>query len=51
MYIGIKAEWSRNPIKQQLVKAIIVVLGSCAFLAGLLAYYWAWKIFENGIFR
>jgi hypothetical protein len=51
MYIGIKAGWSTKPIEQQLVKGAIAVLGSCGFLAGLLAYHWAWEVFENGIFR
>jgi hypothetical protein len=49
MYIGIKAERSKNPIRQQLVKGGTALLGSCAFLAFLLAYYWAWEVFENGI--
>jgi hypothetical protein len=49
VYIGIKAEWSENPIKQQLVKGVIALLGSCGFLAGLVAYHWAWEVFENGI--
>jgi hypothetical protein len=51
MDIGIKAEWSTNPIKQRLVKGATALLGSCAFLAGLLAYHSAWEVFENGILR
>jgi hypothetical protein len=51
MDIAIKAEQSTNPKKQQLVKVIIALLGSCGFLAGLLAYHWALEVFENGILR
>ena len=51
MDIGIKVEWCRNPIKLELARHVIPLLGFCCFLACLFGYGWAWKAFENGILR
>lgn len=49
MDIGIKVEWCRNPIKLELGRHAIPLLGFCSFLACLIGYHWAWKAFENEI--
>jgi hypothetical protein len=51
MEIGIKVEASRNPIKLELVRHVLPLLGLWAFLAGLFGYHRAWKACEYGIFR
>jgi len=51
MDIGIDVDWCRNPIRRELVRYVIALLGLCGFLAGLSGYYWAWEVFENGIFH
>ena len=51
MDIGIELEWYRNPIKLELVRHVIPLLGFCCFLTGLIGYHLAWKVVENAILR
>ena len=51
MDIGIEVEGFRNPIKLELVRHVLPLLGLSVFLAIMLGYHWAWKAFETGILR
>jgi len=51
MDIGIELEWYRNPIKLELVRHVIPLLGLCCFLTGLIGYHLAWKVVENALLR